>query len=617
MADPDWHPPPWAGSDPRLDRSIGGDGQPLRVTPGSVPGYELLGELGRGAMGVVYKARQLSLGRMTALKMILAGEHAGLGDRTRFQAEAEAAGSLRHPNIVQVYESGEVGGLLYFSMEYVEGETLKQWLHGTPQPPRAAAVLLEALARAVAYAHRRGIVHRDLKPANVLLEAFEVQPAAAEPAGGVEPAAALARLGVVPKISDFGLAKRLGDSLGTHTGQLMGTPSYMSPEQLAGRVGATGPGVDVYALGCILYEALTGRPPFLDASLEALAERVRREEPVPPCRLQPRCPRDLETICLKCLEKLPGRRYSGASEMADDLARFLAGESIRARPPSVLERWARLAKRHRTLVGGIVAVMVALALGTAATSIMAVREVRARWQADQSAGLARESARQARDAQTLSLREAYQARLAAAMAAMGTNDTREAIRQLAAAPEDLRGWEWRHLRSRLDQSLAVVVGGAGGAPVAFCPPGRRLAVVDGRGYRLLDAVNGATLAVRTTARPCHQVCAFQTRLGPRLVLNQSQGTPFFSITDGEGIALGRIELPAVPGIGFSSSPVVMTMSPDGRQLALQRLRLQHITADRGVRHVFRATNDNLRRIPIQQGAGTRVQPRRHPDRRRR
>ena len=146
------------------------------MTPGSVPGYEILGELGRGAMGVVYKARQLSLGRLTALKMILAGEHAGLNDRTRFRAEAEAAGSLRHPNIVQVYETGEAGGLLYFSMEYVEGETLKQWLHGTPKPARAAALLLEALARAVAYAHRRGIVHRDLKPANVLLEAVDAQP---------------------------------------------------------------------------------------------------------------------------------------------------------------------------------------------------------------------------------------------------------------------------------------------------------------------------------------------------------------------------------------------------------------------------------------------------------
>ncbi len=235
MTHPDWRARPWSRSDQDLSRGKGLKGWALRRDTGLVPGYDVIEELGRGAMGVVYKARQLSLGRLTALKMILSGEHASLNDRTRFRAEAEAAGSLRHPHIVQVYETGEVGGLLYFSMEYVEGETLKQWLHGTPKPAREAALPLEALARAVAYAHRRGIVHRDLKPANVLLEPVDSTPGANEPAGSAVARSELAQLRLVPKITDFGLAKRLGDTLGTQTGQLMGTPSYMSPEQLTGR----------------------------------------------------------------------------------------------------------------------------------------------------------------------------------------------------------------------------------------------------------------------------------------------------------------------------------------------------------------------------------------------
>jgi eukaryotic-like serine/threonine-protein kinase len=569
VMDPDWRPPPWTESGQALGRVAGSNELTARVATDLVPGYEVLGELGRGAMGVVYKARQLSLGRLTALKMILAGEHAGLNDRTRFRAEAEAAGSLRHPNIVQVYETGEVGGLSYFSMEYVEGETLRQWLHGTPKPARAAALLLEPLARAVEYAHRRGIVHRDLKPANVLLEAFDARPSAIESVESADPAAELARLGLVPKIADFGLAKRLGDTLGTQTGQLMGTPSYMSPEQLAGQGGATGPGVDIYALGAILYELLTGRPPFLDASIEALSARVQREEPVAPRRLQPRCPRDLETICLKCLEKEPARRYSSAAALADDLARFLAGEPVRARPPSTLDRWRKLARRHRALVVGVTAVLTALALGIAATSVLALRESRARQLADRNAVRAIESAQQAEAARTAAVHEAYQARLAAAMAAMGHHDIREAARQLEAAPGELRGWEWRYLQGRLDQSLAVVANLPDTDLVAFCPPGRRLAVADGRGYRLMDVVSGKTLAVHTTDRPCHQVYAFETRSGWRFLLDQSSNdVPSFSLTDEDSVTLGRIALstPRDKRFGF-----VMAMSPDGRRLALQSL----------------------------------------------
>ncbi len=567
VTDADWRPPPWTDSGSHLLRSARLNGRLPSVTPGSVPGYEIVGELGRGAMGVVYKARQLSLGRWTALKMVLGGEQAALNDRTRFRAEAEAAGSLRHPNIVQVYETGEAGGLLFFSMEYIEGETLKQWLHGAPKPARAAALLLEALARAVAYAHRRGIVHRDLKPANVLLEAADAHLTAADWAGSAEAAAELARMGLVPKITDFGLAKRLGDTLGTQTGQLLGTPSYMSPEQLSGRIGATGPGVDIYALGCILYEALTGRPPFLDASLEALADRVRGDEPVPPRRLQPRCPRNLETICLKCLEKEPARRYGSASELADDLARFLTGETILARPPRAFDRCVKFARRHRALVVGVIAVMAVLALGIGSKGVMALRESRARRLADQNAAQALASADQAEAARSAALREAYRARLAAAIAAMGTHDIREAGRQLEAAPRELRGWEWRHLHGRLDQSLAVVAGPAGTTSIAFCPPGRRLAVAYDRSeYRLLDAITGQCLAVRGTDSACSQMFAFMTTAGPRFVLNTSQQDLSLSLTDENGIALSRI---AIPHAWDGHSPCAMAMSPDGRRLALQ------------------------------------------------
>jgi hypothetical protein len=449
---------------------------------------------------------------------------------------------------VQVYETGEAGGLVYFSMEYVEGQTLKNWLHGAPKPARAAALLVQAMARAIDYAHRHGIVHRDLKPANVLLEAVDPRPTVAEPAGSETPLAELAHLGLVPKIADFGLAKRIGETLGTRTGQLVGTPSYMAPEQITGRSGLAAPGVDIYALGCILYEALTGRPPFLDASLEALAARVEREDPIPPRRLQPRCPRDLETICLKALEKEPARRYESAVAMADDLARFLAGESIRARAPSLLDRGARFARRHRAPVGAVLAVMAALALGIATTSVMAVQANRAR---------------------AAARREAYQARLAAAMAAMGVHEIREAGRQLEAAPPELRGWEWRHLAGRLDRSVAVVAGLSATAPAAFCPPGQRLGVADGRpGYRLLDALTGECLAVRATDSPCRQVSAFMTNAGPRFVLDQSVKSLCLAVTDEEGAVLGRITRP-YPAPGYLSCPVVMAMSPDSRRLAMQ------------------------------------------------
>ena len=273
----------------------------------SVPGYETLGELGRGGMGVVYRARQVELNRVVALKMILAGAYAGADDLARFRREAEAVAALRHPNVVQIYEIGEHEGRPYFSLEYVEGGSLAQQLAGKPQPPRRAAELTETLARAVHSAHQQGVIHRDLKPANVLLTADGS-----------------------PKVADFGLAKRLQEVGPTQTGQVVGTPGYMAPEQASpGGPSPVGTPADVYALGAILYEMLTGRPPFLGASAWEVLMMAASVEPTPPRRLQPRTPRDLETICLKCLQKEPRKRYGSAEALADGPAALPLGSSDR------------------------------------------------------------------------------------------------------------------------------------------------------------------------------------------------------------------------------------------------------------------------------------------------
>jgi hypothetical protein len=293
-------------------------------------------------MGVVYRARQLALNRVVALKMVLAGGHAGEGERARFRAEAEAIARLQHPNVVQIHEVGEAGGLPYLCLELCEGGSLSARLDGTPWPGRRAAQLVEALARAVEAAHRRGIVHRDLKPANVLL--------APVPAGQSAclsfPGPGQAEAGYDPKVTDFGLAKRLDGGQGqTQSGAVVGTPSYMAPEQAGGKNKEVGPAADVYALGAILYELLTGRPPFRAATpLDTLLQVLERE-PVPPRLLNPRVERDLETICLKCLEKGPQRRYPSAAALAEDLHRYLQGESISARSVNLLDRLARSLER--------------------------------------------------------------------------------------------------------------------------------------------------------------------------------------------------------------------------------------------------------------------------------
>jgi serine/threonine protein kinase/tetratricopeptide (TPR) repeat protein len=313
------------------------------------PGYEILGELGRGGMGVVYKARQEKLKRTVALKMILSGGHAGANERERFLAEAEAIAAIQDPGIVQIHEFGTHEDLPFFALEYCAGGSLANKLNGAPLPPRESAQLVEQIARAMRAAHERGIIHRDLKPANVLLA----------PAGLAGTAADF-----IPKITDFGLARRVEGGSGlTQTGAIVGTPSYMAPEQAEGKKDI-GPVADIYSLGAILYECLTGRPPFRAATvMDTLFDVVHREV-VPPRQLNAVVPRDLETICLKCLEKDPPRRYSSALALAQDLERFSAGEPILARPEGTFRKLGRRLRQQRTplLIGLVVVAALAAVL---------------------------------------------------------------------------------------------------------------------------------------------------------------------------------------------------------------------------------------------------------------
>ncbi len=313
--------------------------------------YQLIQEIARGGMGVVFAARQVSLNRVVAVKRMLETALATPEQVRRFRAEAEAAASLRHPHIVGIFEIGEHEGQHYFSMEYIEGRNLAELVRDGPLAPRRAAELLRTIAAAVDYAHGHGILHRDLKPSNVIVDEHDQ-----------------------PHLTDFGLAKLLtGDKDLTLSGQALGTPSYMSPEQGAGQRATIGPGSDVYSLGAVLYHLLTGRPPFVAESPMETLRQAKEVEPVAPCALNASVPPDLETICLKCLAKQSARRYATAKELADDLERFLRGEPIHARPVTHLERAWRWCHREPALAGAIGAVALALVVVPVVTSIAARR----------------------------------------------------------------------------------------------------------------------------------------------------------------------------------------------------------------------------------------------------
>ncbi len=362
-----------------------------------VPGYKIIDELGRGGMGVVYRAKHQALKRTVALKFILAGSKASPRHQARFRHEAELIARLRHPNIVQIYDIGEVEGQMFLALEYAEGGSLRERLHGTPLEPRAAVQIIEPVARAVQHAHRQGVIHRDIKPANILMamagdsvsQGNTPLPQRRPRAGGdastvigffptaqseprLPPELLPPLTACTPKLTDFGLAQLLGaDAIGQKPGTAAGTPFYMSPEQAGG--GEIGPATDVWALGVNLYELLAGRPPFsATGSMETL-RLVLDSYPVPPSKLQPGIPRALDTICLKCLQKDPSRRYSGARELAQDRRRFRAGEAIHARPDGMLERAVKWVRCHpATAVGAGFVVLMAL-VGMAATVVVVVR----------------------------------------------------------------------------------------------------------------------------------------------------------------------------------------------------------------------------------------------------
>ncbi|MFN3151372.1 protein kinase domain-containing protein [Bremerella sp.] len=301
--------------------------------------YEIVEEVARGGMGVVFKAKQESLKRIVALKLILSGQLASEKDIARFQREAQAAGQLQHPNIVAIHETGQHDGYHYFTMDFIEGQSLADILREKTLVPKQAAELVRQLAQAIDYAHQQGTLHRDLKPSNILLD----------------------KQGT-PHVTDFGLAKITTDASDdaelTTTGQILGTPNYMSPEQAAGQQTSVGPTSDVYSLGAVLYACLTGRAPFVEESTMATLQAVIKDEPVRPRNLNRSIPRDLEQICLKCLAKRPDERYPSAAMLEEDLARFLADEPVQARPLSTLTRWYRWSDRNigtftMYMIGGV------------------------------------------------------------------------------------------------------------------------------------------------------------------------------------------------------------------------------------------------------------------------
>jgi WD40 repeat protein/serine/threonine protein kinase len=509
----DLFPSSAAGGSGSHPSSQGADTLPL------IDGYEMEGIIGRGGMGIVYKARQVKLNRLVALKMLLSGEYASPQEVARFVRESQAIAELQHPHIVQIHDVGEVRGRPYFTMEFVDGGSLAQQLAGVPQPSRRSAELIATIARAVHSAHSKGIIHRDLKPANILLT-----------------------VDGAPKIADFGLARHVeGDPKLTMSDARVGTPSYMSPEQALGKLGKIGPSVDIYALGTLLYETLTGRPPFRAETAIETQRQVVTVDAVPPSRLNASVPRDLETICLKCLEKDPLRRYVSALELADDLGRFLNGRPVQARPVGLLERiwrWGKQNKQLAAALSGVVlllTVLVArsvwdvayyhtpegersrLAEETADFADEAVESVIAT--VDQPSKVAVAELQETERNETLERQHAElrktlyltEMNLAGQAATLpnGLSRVSELLANWEQELPDQRGWEWYYFKGLFHRNLKTwLTYGQGVHQVAWNPSGTRLASAeDNRTACIWDAVGEQRpLRLSGHTREVYSVC---------------------------------------------------------------------------------------------------------------
>jgi hypothetical protein len=557
------------GAPEAADRGREGDPSPTVEPSGSspsIPGYTVLEELGRGGMGIVFKAIPERLNRLVALKMILAGEFAGPEAGARFLVEAEAVARLQHPQVVQIFRIGEHKGRPFLEMEFVEGGSLADHLDGTPRLPAEAAKLVESLALAVHHAHDRGIIHRDLKPANILLTSDGV-----------------------PKVTDFGLAKSLGVDEGlTRTDSIIGSPSYMAPEQAGGAGHRVGPATDVYSLGAILYELLTGRPPFRAATVLETLEQVKSAEPAPPSRLQPGLPGDIDTITLKCLQKDPARRYSGADALAGDLLRFRAGEPIMARPVGVMGRWVKWARRRPLTAGLAMASVVStvlLILVLAATNVVVRRQQREtlealnreRWLRGELARSNERLAEQQRQTEkalqfkTVALElsnedlqrerhDSYFQRIALAETERAAGQSGRANDVLDGCPVDLRGWEWRFLKQASPAGPLAFVGHGGEVwDATISPDGRTLASASfDHTVKLWDVATGQhKLTLRGHQARVYSV-AFD-RQGTRLVSASADRTAIvWDVPSGEPVHVLQ---------GHADNVRCAVFSPDGYTIA--------------------------------------------------
>jgi eukaryotic-like serine/threonine-protein kinase len=535
------------------------DGLPLGASVQYFGDYELLERLGKGGMGVVYKARQVSLKRLVALKMILAGQLADEQDIARFHVEAEAAANLDHPGIVRIFEIGQHQGQHYFSMGYVDGESLDARLKASPLPPCEAAQLMEQVARAVAYAHAQGVIHRDLKPANILVDKNHR-----------------------PHVTDFGLAKRVqGDSSLTATGVVLGTPSYMPPEQAAGRIEQINEQSDVYSLGATLYALLVGRPPFQAAtSLETLIQ-VREQESMPLRQLNPKLPGDLETVCAKCLEKDPRQRYNSAHELGEELRRFLSGEPIHARPVGRTERLWRWCKRNPVVAALSAAALLLLLMVVLATSVgymktnaalTIAQSERDRAEVEQrraEASLASEAAarrnaearrQQAEEEKRKSAQNRYYVRIALAEQNRISGEVQESERLLDVCPVPFRQWEWGYLKRLCHLDLLTLRGHADYvSSVAFSPDGKRLATGSGdKTVKIWDAATGREMLTLRGHKDIVWGVAFSPD-GKRLATGSGDGTvKIWDVDTGKEVRTLRENGVVIRSVAFS---------PDGKRLA--------------------------------------------------